>query len=44
LFLYAVSANEEFVALPGAADGGMTPLFAAESGEPLACGAVFALL
>ena len=29
-----VSAREEFVALPGAAEGGMIPLLAAESTDP----------
>jgi hypothetical protein len=30
-----VSAREELFALPGAAEGGIIPLFAAESGPPL---------
>jgi len=32
--LYAVSAREELVALPGASDGGIIPLLAAESTDP----------
>jgi hypothetical protein len=32
LDLYAVSAREEFPASPGAAEGGIIPLLAAESG------------
>ena len=32
LDLYVVSAREEFPALPGAAEGGIIPLLAAESG------------
>jgi hypothetical protein len=32
LALYVVSAREEFPALPGAAEGGIIALFAAESG------------
>jgi hypothetical protein len=39
--LYVVSAREEFPALPGAAEGGIIPLFAAESGPKVAAVSVF---
>ena len=32
--MYVVSASEELLALPGAAEGGMIPLLAAESTDP----------
>lgn len=40
--LYAVSAREELPAFPGAADGGITPLLAAESIEVAAAETVSA--
>jgi hypothetical protein len=44
LALYVVSASEELVASPGAAEGGRIPLLAAESGPAVEAGAGAAAL